>query len=86
MADFTPGPWTLIGKGGTAIWADAEIIATVNGSRAFHSIARANAQVMAAAPELLAALKTAQANCCCQFGDCRSCIQAEAAIAKAEGK
>jgi hypothetical protein len=54
-SNFTPGPWRLIGKQGTAIWAGDSIIATVEGARAFHRIARANAQLIAAAPELLAA-------------------------------
>jgi hypothetical protein len=49
-AKHTPGPWSLIGKGGTAVWAGDEIIAQMNGARAYHSIARANAQMMAAAP------------------------------------
>jgi hypothetical protein len=53
----TPGPWTLIGKQGTAIWAGDEIIASCNGARSFHKIARANAQMMAAAPDLLEALQ-----------------------------
>ena len=56
----TPGPWSLIGSKGTAIWAGDEIIAQVNGARAFHKIARANAQLMAAAPEMLDALEKAR--------------------------
>jgi hypothetical protein len=79
-AQHTPGPWGLIGKQGTAIWAGDSIIATVEGARAFHSIARANAQLIAAAPDLLAALHNML-----EDGDSTDRAQAIRAIAKATG-
>lgn len=82
----SPTPWTLIGKRGTAIWSGNEIIANMTGSRAYHSIARANAELMASAPELLEVLEalTAEAN---QRGASHPLWdKASAAIAKAKGK
>lgn len=93
-ATHTPGPWALIGKQGTAIWADNAIIAQVSGARAFHAIARKNAELMASAPELLEALETLfrhghQDHCFLlnkAGGECDcGIVAAEAIIAKAKG-
>ena len=53
MAKFTQGPWELIGKQGTAIWAGNRIIAHMSDPRSNKPEARANARLMAAAPEML---------------------------------
>jgi len=57
----TPGPWTLIGKHGTAIWAGDAIVAQVTGARAFHPIARANAELIASAPDMAARIERLEA-------------------------
>jgi hypothetical protein len=68
MAEFTPGPWTAAPTGeamrgysqpfGVASVADPTLVAGVFGDvRGGEEAARANARLIAAAPDLLAALK-----------------------------
>ena len=103
MSAHTPGPWTVRGQGfvvggeGDALNADyvALTLITAPSVPSNHQPdaeeARANAHLMAAAPELFAALKllltTHDASCvdaeACQIG---GIDLARAAIAKAEGR
>jgi hypothetical protein len=57
MNAHTPGPWTLIGEQGCAVWGGSKIIAQMRESRTNHKQARIDALLIAAAPELLAALQ-----------------------------
>lgn len=50
----TPGPWEVLGKQGTCVWAGNEIIAQMTNPRSRHRQARADAVLMASAPALLA--------------------------------
>jgi len=56
-AKHTPGPWELIGKQGTAVWAGDKIIAQMPRARIDHRQSRIDARLIAAAPELLEALR-----------------------------
>jgi hypothetical protein len=50
---YTPGPWEVLGKQGTCVWAGNEIIAQMTNPRSRHRQARADAVLMASAPTLL---------------------------------
>jgi hypothetical protein len=96
----TPGPWTIEQESGNEgeaevivsdkrticwtadTWSDAE------GEASITEEDRANGRLIAAAPELLAALKAlVDAQVCRDDGkDCAICEDAYAAIAKAEGR
>lgn len=47
-SEHTPGRLSIIGAQGCAIWADEKIIASVDGSRDNHKLARANARRLVA--------------------------------------
>lgn len=88
----TPGPWVVVpqadgrsicfatpgGCGQTIgeVWVDLSI---------HHERAEANVTLIAAAPDLLAALKT-MVEASCDLPNCGACTKARNAIAKAEGK
>lgn len=95
-AKHTPGPWKLEiihlstgrnrhvrasspSRGVAEVWGPDE-----------DKESDANARLIAAAPELLEALRDIRANCsCCETQPnepCANCLRCEAAIAKAEGK
>ena len=59
MSEFrgTPGPWQVLGKQGTAIWAGDVMVAQMSNPRENHSEARANAVLMAASHDMLEALQ-----------------------------
>jgi hypothetical protein len=94
----TPGPWSISPKGGAVIATqetghdDAENKAYYGGSLVCESIHReANARLIAAAPELLAALKGLRHACQHMIGsfdadDIAAFEAASAAIAKATGR
>lgn len=101
----TPGPWEAVGL--TERFDLFTVMHTVGDIRGFIASVHmkmtadervANAHLIAAAPDLLAALKALTAptdefpeRCCCEmatgFGDRHAdfCLEARAAIAKAEG-
>lgn len=90
-AKHTPGPWR-VGKLVPAMIFDShygDTVATVATFAAPESVIAANARLVAAAPELLEALKVLRERH--QIDDphhahlCEFCKQADAAIAKAEG-
>lgn len=88
QAKHTPGPWHLIknGPATSSVSASGQWIATLSTR---NNIERANARLIAAAPELLAALKYMVAAQAMRWdaADRRvSLEQASAAIAKAEGR
>jgi|SRR5208282_3854823 len=98
MAKFTPGPWNLVNKfaeDGDA-YGDAEIHAPLRYPIVLLEIcdeeARANAHLIAAAPEMYEALKACAVELrdievMQELGGCKSERHlAEAAIAKAEGR
>jgi hypothetical protein len=101
VSAHTPGPWRVKGSGRGLILRifsgdhddlDTEI-ATVFRSYCVDYDYEANARLMAAAPELLAALKRYLDNHCANADaegvgalcECRFCLDTRAAIAKAEG-
>ena len=83
----TPGPWKVSNDDATRINGGGRPYSIVVAETCGYQGAReANARLIAAAPDLLAALKTAK-QCALGFGE-RSAIvtaQIDAAIAKAEG-
>lgn len=83
MTTHTPGPWATIGKQGTAIWADSEIIAQMSRPRTHHKTARANALLIAAAPELLEVALLCR-HLCIEGNALQRSV--DAAIAKATGE
>ena len=95
MSNHTPGPW-VVGRKLTpngVYTVDGELIA--NTHSAMRSLLRdeqiaeqdANVRLIAAAPELLAALRAMLSVCGCGTAlDCSVCNSARAAILQAEGK
>lgn len=89
MSGHTPGPWDWLARGANAggghhlyiIDATNRKIAALWGKA---EEKEANAQLVAAAPDMLAALKVVAENWCNDFTDEWPVI--EAAIAKAEGR
>lgn len=67
MSEFTRGPWELVGLQGTAVWAGDKIIASVAAARVNPKQARADARLIAAAPDLFNAL-TVLADACASRG------------------
>ena len=103
MSTSTPGPWVAVILGGGKGGPNEYSIRVADMEAGAHAIARvharqgqpagANAHLIAAAPDSLAALQRALAWCCAAgmdgTGDAVEpewCEQARAAIAKAEGK
>lgn len=91
----TPGPWTVTGHSWShSIVANSEQIARLNHTGTPANIAEANARLIAAAPDLLAALKaminTHGMHGPCSKNSCADCnrayTQAHAAIDYAEGR
>lgn len=88
MSKHTPGPWVKgVMSDYVAKSASGEIIAELPCSKASSEERAANARLIAAAPDLLGALKRAMNELaqCTQGDGCNYCL-ARAAIAKAEGK
>lgn len=98
MTNHTPGPWAAVRKG-CGIWKANRKIAEVNVARCEDGTElQANLDVIAAAPELLAALKGTMVNG--HYAECLAgqrgeepndrcsmvCKNNRAAIAKAEGR
>lgn len=116
MSVHTPGPWRADSPATTSVWAGDEQIASCDwyldpgeadyraGRREFNprEVREANARLIAVAPDLLLALKKAQAGFVelhahhigcpdcpdddCEPEECPAVRAAEAIIAKAEGK
>ena len=95
MAGHTPGPWHIEGRRGDAYWLSAGINAHRDGPETYVGLfdpepenAEANARLIAAAPDLLEALKA----CVVDLDDsgqpsAGAALEAAAnAIAKAEGR
>jgi hypothetical protein len=88
---ITKGPWAATTRQGSWDWVvfkqdepNIEICQMFHDGTEYNKKGKANACLVAAAPELLEALRPfAQFACGC--GECHNCI-AQAAIAKAEGK
>ena len=89
MSSHTPGPWEADSeRRGHVVWArgpTGSMLVATCGHAAFDG---ANARLIAAAPDLLAALKAMFADACDCGPDvhCRSCELGLRAIAKAEGR
>lgn len=84
----TPGPWSVHQE---SIEPDWHIVTTVGGAIVANVSDRgewgANAHLIAAAPDLLEALKNMLSKCGCGTAlGCKVCDAARAAIAKAEGR
>lgn len=86
MSAHTPGPWTARKHTDTKGW-------TVSAGNSIASVkprpeAEANARLIAAAPELLEALKEIREACCSGMGSLPAADikRAQAAIEKAEGR
>jgi hypothetical protein len=79
-SNYTPGPWSIRQEGVWSVGTDHEMTALVYGYTETQE--QANAHLIAAAPDLLEALKSAIASPVC--GNWYE--QAAAAIAKAEGR
>lgn len=81
---FTPGPWSIVFD--TDISAHNETIATVAGFNTSKNEDKANANLIAAAPELLEALEPFAQFACSPPGECEchNC-HARDVIAKARG-
>jgi hypothetical protein len=91
-AKHTPGPWAWVYDGssdysiGEAEDPQAKAVAGVYAWGRDYDTAEANCALIAAAPDLLAALKELVAHSSCRAGDVPMWQAAEAAIAKAEGR
>lgn len=90
MCAHTPGPWKVIETGGVVevVSGDHGIrIATIDSDNCALESAMHDARLIAAAPDLLAALKRVDPQCI-TTPDCGACsgCDARSAIAKAEGK
>ena len=86
--EYTPGPWRI----GTPPPNGEQTIGTLNGlmvavatTGAEMEETKANARLIAAAPELLEALQSVLDNCLDSEGLCAAHAKARAAIAKATG-
>jgi hypothetical protein len=79
MSNHTPGPWLVGSRADQTIWADGLRVASVECPRKEW---RANASLIAAAPDMLAALKLAEQNAF----DRPALAAIRAAIAKAQGE
>lgn len=86
MSSFTAGPWFIAGRGpNKELFCDAGTIAELNLTRLDED--GANARLIAAAPELLEALKDAESELACQPRINSYVIdKVRAAIAKATGE
>ena len=82
MSKHTPGPWAMVHEGGADggyyIGAKDQVVILPRGR-----MDEADARLIAAAPDLLAALKAMVLNDAHEYRDCHKA--ARAAIAKAEG-
>ena len=90
MSKHTPGPWFVVSEDGADFTAIAtkpsidskmDLDCEVLGSSEWLRVKPADLQLMAAAPELLAAL----GDICMELGECGLTEKARAAIAKATG-
>lgn len=93
MSKYTPGPWLLAKDEPTIVYSDNNTVVCVAESQNGLMEARANAQLIAAAPELLEVLKELYSfirqTQCVEHTDnqyCGECERAYKAIAKAEGR
>lgn len=83
MSAHTPGPWALGFDSTTSLGQCHLISSRVGGWHDVAHVAEANARLIAAAPELLAALKRLLSH---YDVPCEACNFAHDVIAKAEGK
>lgn len=83
MSKHTPGPWQA--DPSTGVVFDQVGLAVQTGGRCCSEESQANAQLIAAAPELLEALKNARALLRGEMGQGFDVEMIDAAIAKAEG-
>jgi hypothetical protein len=98
MVARTPGPWEVDPRGGGCVRGSTvrqyargentlQVALAIGGADVDIEEVVANTHLIAAAPELLAALKAAP--CCCHLDPsppCEACNLSVAAIAKAEGR
>ena len=85
MSEHTPGPWTVAPKNGRVIMAGESKIATAFKDSVDPPVSWVNAQLIAAAPELLAACEAfiAANNQC---GASLAFVMAQQAVRKATGE
>lgn len=89
MSEFIPGPWNIGTKNGARVWSEngETLIADADVSESLRKeIKKANARLIAAAPELLEALKDmldGHEDACTGYGE-GAADKARAAIARAE--
>lgn len=88
MSGHTPGPWKW---SGSFLWNEPEDRGVLNHGAVAWKVRPENRRLIAAAPELLAALKRRRANCVCPdlpIGNavCGDCKADALLIAKAESK
>jgi len=81
MSKHTPGPWTVVADGPWVCGKDGFTVALVQTSAPASETLKANARLIAAAPELLAAARAVV-----EIGDKASMSNLCHAIAKAEGE
>lgn len=94
MSKHTPGPWTAICPPSSSLTtrmiqgSNSEIVAHIGpqGWARDVDVEVADARLIAAAPDLLAALRLCAATMERRFGDCFEVAKARKAIAKAEGR
>ena len=94
MSEHTSGPWSASDKFGGTVWAGEDCVAEVSGHDGTWATSEANAHLIAAAPEMLIALKDlrdwiryeVEIDGCVVPAYTARLRAAEAAIAKAEGK
>lgn len=86
-AQHTPGPWVATGQASgnyRIVFSErGNWLAEVFADGEWPDTIEADARLIAAAPELLQALKEQVAECFCE--DCEMCARHEAVIAKATG-
>ena len=90
-AKHTPGPWSVKGDIGTSVWAGPLFVGKTEWDLYSNCVnnreeAQSNARLIAAAPELLAALEAARLWAVECYGSLPWLESAEAAIAKAKGE
>ena len=83
MAGHTPGPWTVHGQWQASVrMPNGEGFHVCSDPRHASDESKANARLIAAAPDMLAALEEIMDSGC----DCDGCIMAGNVVAKARGE
>lgn len=92
---WTPGPWTITGASARTVWAGEAQIAVIDDPALSYDEQRANARIVAAAPDMAEALRTTRSNivtlnaCHADKGIAQYdawLAVVDAALAKAEGR